>query len=267
MVSTGYFGVNGYEIAPRSVYGANPLSNIRTARNYNVSAADSFRYSENSIQQYLTEEYIKNALHTNPQIRQILAQNGIPAEINMNNLHHIQSNHAADTQEIAKGIIRHLPQSERYKIDTNAINQASYLHDMGKVFIPNEILNKPAMLESYEREIMKAHSDLGYEILKDSTLDEKTKELVRYHHQNPLGNGYPASKIDFRSDLNLQILSAADKYSALTENRAYKAALTPDKALGIIYADVQKKQIDPVVFRGLAGYLRGKTLPNYIYQK
>ena len=196
-----------------------------------------------------------------------MAENGIPAEINMENLYYIQANHALDTQEISKGIIKNLPQSERYKIDTNAINQASYLHDIGKVFIPNEILNKPGMLESYERDIMKTHSDLRYEILKDSALDEHTKELVHYHHQNPLGNGYPSANLDFKGDLNLQILSAADKYSALTENRAYKAALAPDKALGIIYADVQKNQLDPIVFRGLAGYLRGKTLPNYHYQK
>lgn len=259
MVSSGYFGVNGYPTAAaKSVY-INPLySNVRAVRNNNVQNADSFSYSTNSINEYLTEEYIKNALKTNPEIRRILAEKGVSAEINMDNLRQIQTNHAADTQEISKGIIRHLPQSERYKIDTNAINQASYLHDIGKVFIPNEILNKPALLESYEREIMKTHSDLGYEILKNSPLDERTKELVKYHHQNCLGSGYPKTDVDFTGDLELQILSTADKYSALREHRPYKASMSGDEALGIIYADVQKNLIQPVVFRGLAGHLSGE---------
>lgn len=260
MVSSGYFGVNGYpNPAASSVYGVNPLSsNSRTVRSYNVSGTDSFQYSQNSLQQYFTEDYIKNVLRTNPKIRQILAEKGVPAQINMQNLKHIQFGHAADTQEIAKGIIKNLPQSQRYKIDTNAINNASYLHDIGKVFIPDEILNKPAMLEGYEREIMQTHSELGYEILKNSSLDEKTKELVKYHHQNRLGSGYPKTDMDFSDDLNLQILAVADKYSALTEHRAYKSAMTPEKALGIIYADVQKNLVDPDIFRGLVKYLNDK---------
>jgi len=257
MVTSGYFGVNGYQNPiTSSVYGANPIqSNIRTARNYNASGADSFQYCPNSIQHYLKEDYIRNVLKTNPQLRYILEENDIPAEINMTNLCHIQSNHASDTQAIAKGIIKHLPQSERYKIDTNAVNKASYLHDIGKVFIPDEILNKPAKLDNNERRIMQAHSELGYEILKNSPLDEKTKQLVRYHHQNPLGSGYPVTNTDFNADLDLQILSAADKYSALTEHRSYKTALPQDKALGVIYSDVQKNLIHPVVFRGLAAHL------------
>lgn len=257
MVTSGYFGVNGYlSPAASSIYGINyPSFGLKTGRNL-VHGADSFQYSPNSVQQYLKEEYIKNALKANPKIRQILFENGIPAEINMQNLRYIQANHAVDTQDIAKGIIKHLPSAEQYQIDTNAVNNASYLHDIGKVFIPNEILNKPAMLESYEREIIQAHSELGYEILKNSKLDQKTKELVKYHHQNPLGSGYPHTDIDLSNDLNLQVLSTADKYSALTEHRPYKIAMMPDKAMGIIYADVQKNQISPVVFRGLAGYLR-----------
>ena len=257
MASSGYFGVNGYQTtASKNVY-INPLySNVRAVRYNDIQNADSFSYSTNSINEYLSEEYIKNTLKTNPEIKRILTGKGIPAEINMDNLKQIQTNHATDTQEISRGIIRHLPQSERYKIDTSAINQASYLHDIGKVFIPNEILNKPAMLESHEREIMQTHSDLGYEILKNSSLDERTKELVKYHHQNCLGKGYPKTNIDFTGDLELQILSTADKYSALTEHRPYKDSMSGDEALEIIYGDVQKNLIQPVIFRGLTEHLR-----------
>ncbi|MBO7672731.1 HD domain-containing protein [bacterium] len=257
MVTSGYLGVNGFGAgASKKLYGTSPVSSVKTLGNNRISSTDSFQYSKDSLHYFYTEDYLKSALDSNPEIKRILTEKGIKPELNVQNLRHIQNNHAADTQAIAKGIIRHLPKSEQYQIDTDAIHKASYLHDIGKVFIPDEILNKPAMLDSYEYEIMKSHSELGYEILKNSSLDEKTKELVKYHHQDRLGTGYPAADIDLSNDINLQILSIADKYSALTENRSYKSAMSPEQALGIIYADVQKNKVHPAVFRGLAAHLR-----------
>ena len=258
MVTSGYLNVNGYGTgASKKLYGTSPVSsNFKTSGNYRVSGADSFQYSKDSLHYYFTEDYLNEALATNPEIKRILTEKGIKPEINMQNLRHIQTNHSVDTQEIAKGIIKHMPKSEQYQIDTAAVSKACYLHDIGKVFIPDEILNKPAMLDSYEYEIMKSHSELGYEILKNSSLDEKTKELVKYHHQNRLGSGYPVADVDLSDDINLQILNAADKYSALTEERSYKSAMSPQQALGIIYADVQKNKLHPAVFRGLAAHLR-----------
>ena len=102
---------------------------------------------------------------------------------------------------------------------------------------------------------MHKHSELSYEILKNTNLDKKTLNLIRNHHQNAKKSGYPFVTQDFMADLNLQILSMADKYSALTEKRPYKEAFTPQQALTIIYADVKDGKLHPFVFKALTNYV------------
>lgn len=68
---------------------------------------------------------------------------------------------------------------------------AAYLHDIGKVLIPVNILNKAGKLDERETEIMHKHSELGYELLKSTDIDKKTLNLIRNHHQNAKKTGYP----------------------------------------------------------------------------
>ena len=142
------------------------------------------------------------------------------------------------------------------------MSDASYLHDIGKVLIPEEILNKQTKLNENETKIMHQHSELGYEILKNTNLDKTTLNLIRNHHQNAKKSGYPFVNKDFRADLNLQILTMADKYSALTEKRPYKEAFTPEQALTIIYADVKDGKLHPFVFKALANYVNSADYIN-----
>jgi HD-GYP domain-containing protein (c-di-GMP phosphodiesterase class II) len=95
---------------------------------------------------------------------------------------------------------------------------------------------------------------LSYELLKNSGLGDKTLKLIRNHHQNAKRTGYPWVSNDFNADLNLQILSTADKYSALTEKRAYKESMTPKQALTVIYGDVKEGKLHPFVFKALVNY-------------
>ena len=125
--------------------------------------------------------------------------------------------------------------------------------------IPSEILNKPAKLDEREQKIMQTHSEVSYELLKNSGLNNKTLSLIRNHHQNAKHTGYPWVNKDFNADINLQILSIADKYSALTENRIYKAPLTPKEALTIIYQDVKEGKLHPIVFKALVNYVKTTT--------
>lgn len=253
-----YFGVNSIEQGRTSkIYAAQGIKNNSYLKFGNSQLdTDAFQYNPNSIGQYINEKYLENAVKTNPNIRQILKDNGISGELNMQNLSEILGNHAAETQQIALKMTEHLPAALKYQIDTKTLKDAAYLHDLGKVLIPDEILNKPDKLTPNEQKIMHTHSELSYELLKNSNLSPKTLDLIKYHHQNALKNGYPEVNNDFNADINLQILSVADKFSALTENRPYKKAMTNEKALAIIYKDVKEGKIHPFVFKALVAYVQ-----------
>ena len=134
------------------------------------------------------------------------------------------------------------------------------MHDIGKILIPKEILDKPAKLNPDETKIMHTHSELSYELLKTTDLDDKTLKLIRNHHQNAKRTGYPWVGNDFNADLNLQIVSIADKYSALTETRTYKKSMKPKEALTIIYQDVKDGKLHPFVFKALVNYAAEKSI-------
>ena len=246
----------GFEIKkPLGVGGIN--SNINTQSRVafgNMYATDTFQTT--SVSRHLTEASIKHAIATNPNIKAILKEEGIPAKLNFAELEKITANHAKATQDIAAGIIENLPKGLRERVNVKSVKDAALLHDVGKVLIPVEILNKPGKLNEKEQKIMHRHSELGYEILKNTDVDTRTLYLVKYHHQNTSHSGYPAVKNDFFADINLQILAASDKYSALTEARPYKEAMDPDKALAIIYKDVKEGNIHPFVFKALHDFAK-----------
>ena len=213
------------------------------------------RFESNLPERFTNPAVLNKLINSNPNITKILHENGIPLNINTKDLNNILNNHCKDVQNIVRGISENLPFSLKTKVDKKALNDAAYLHDIGKVLIPPEILNKNGKLNDYETKIMHKHSELGFEILKNTNLDKKTLDLIRNHHQNAKKSGYPFVSNDFRADLDLQILTMADKYSALTEKRPYKEAYSPQQALTIIYADVKDGKIHPFVFKALAGYV------------
>lgn len=217
---------------------------------------DTFEYNPNSLGRHTSEVNLTQIMKRNPRIREILRQNGMREGLNMENLRVLLATHAKDTQKIAEGITENLPVALKYGVNKKSLSDACYLHDLGKVLIPDEILNKPARLTPEEEKIMHTHSELSYELLKYSDLDTKTLDLIKYHHQNPLGSGYPQANQDFNADINLQILSAADKFSALTEKRPYKDEISPERALGIMYKDVKEGKMHPFVFKALVEYVR-----------
>ena len=211
---------------------------------------DTFQYT--SLNRYVSEKALQQMISANPQVAAIL--NTSQVNLNMMELNKLLQGHAKDTQNIAKGIIENLPFSLKNNVDEKAVTDAAYLHDIGKVLIPPEILNKNGRLTPEETEIMHKHSELGYELLKTTDINKKTLHLIRNHHQNAKKSGYPFVGKDFKADLNLQIVALADKFSALTEERVYKSAMTPKQALTIIYKDVQEEKLNPLVFKALVNY-------------
>ena len=214
-----------------------------------TSLNDSFK------REVIDEASLNNALKTNPEIKKILNEAHIPAKLNMHTWNNLIEGHAKDTREITNGIIVYLPKHLRQEIDIKSLREAAYLHDIGKALIPEKILNKEGKLTAKEENIMHKHSELSYELLKSCGIHSNTLELVKYHHQNSSHTGYPAVKNEFLASPEMQILSLADKYSALTENRPYKEAFSKNKALSILYKDVKSGDIHPFIFKALVNYV------------
>lgn len=247
----------GFEI-PRALGVGAVQPNIypRPKNTYFGNTLNADTFENTSIDRFTTEPAIKRMIESNPKVKNIVKNYNPNLNLNMNELRELLSNHATDTQNITKGIIENLPFALQTKVDAKAIEDASYLHDLGKVLIPPEVLNKPGRLDENETKIMHTHSELSYELLKNSGLNDKTLKLIRNHHQNAKRTGYPWVDQNFNADLNLQILSVADKYSALTEKRTYKEPMSPQQALTIIYQDVKEGKMHPFVFKALVNYTR-----------
>lgn len=241
-------------------YQVNPTPQKSSAQINPGLTADKFESI--SPKRFTSEIMLHKLADNNKGVHNILKSANIPYQLNMEELNNILDGHATDTQNIAEGIVKNLPFALESKADLTTIKNAAYLHDIGKVFIPPEILNKNGKLTEEETNIVHRHAELGYELLKDSGIDNKTLLLIRNHHQNAQKSGYPKVDKDFNADLDLQILSTADKYSALTEQRPYKDPMNREQALTIIRADVRNKKINPLIYNALVNYTDSKALEN-----
>lgn len=126
-----------------------------------------------------------------------------------------------------------------------ALRWGAYLHDLGKIAIPDAILHKPGPLDIDERRIIQTHTSVGYDILQDlHFLPAETLDLVRYHHERWDGTGYPTGLRGQNIPETARVFSIVDVYDALTNARPYKPAWTRERALQEIRAQ-SGKQFDP----------------------
>jgi len=135
--------------------------------------------------------------------------------------------------------------TDRYQLDESdiaLISTASALHDIGKIVIPEEILNKPGRLTAEEFAIIKNHTvagaqmlqDLGRAIARDEPLLQVAHAICRWHHERWDGNGYPDRLKGDEIPIAAQVVALADVYDALTSERCYKHAYDHDTALRMI---------------------------------
>lgn len=203
----------------------------------------------------LQKDLLQRMIDLNPSIKSILKDYKIKPSIDTKTLKELAGGHMNETCRVAMGIYSALPEKIKSEIDKKTIKEACMLHDLGKVLIPSKILNKPTRLNSKEREIMNIHSTLGYELLKTQKINENTLDLVKYHHQNLKHSGYPALNCDHNpSDIGVQIISTADKYSALREARVYRRKLSRIESLLILYKEVLEGKIHKDIYKALIEY-------------
>ena len=115
-----------------------------------------------------------------------------------------------------------------------AIEAAALLHDMGKLGIPEHILNKPGRLTDAEFERIKQHADLGADLLSSIRFPYPVVPIVRHHHENWNGSGYPAGIAKTDIPLGARILSVVDCFDALTSDRPYRPRLGIEEAFKIL---------------------------------
>ena len=140
--------------------------------------------------------------------------------------------------------------------DIAIITTASSLHDIGKIRIPEEILNKPGRLTDEEFKIMKTHSEIGASMiwdmhfLQDHPLVHTAWEICRWHHERWDGKGYPDGLKGEEIPISAQVVSIVDVYDALTSERCYKKAFEHDTAIQMIM-DGQCGQFNPILLKCL----------------
>jgi putative nucleotidyltransferase with HDIG domain len=146
----------------------------------------------------------------------------------------VTSSHIHRVRHYAMGLARALGNLDEQTV--KAIEAAALLHDTGKLAVPERILNKPGKLTPAEFETMKLHVEAGADILSSIDFPYPVVPIVRAHHENWDGTGYPNGLKGVEIPIGARILSVVDCYDALTSDRPYRPAMTDDEALAIVRA-------------------------------
>jgi len=139
--------------------------------------------------------------------------------------------------------------------DIECLKIAAMLHDIGKIAIPDHILLKPDELTGEEYDVIKTHCTIGDDILTPIALFEKERKIIRHHHENWDGSGYPDGLAGDQIPLLSRMISVADAYDAMTTNRPYRSSMSPEEAV----TELRRfggTQFDPKVVDAFIGSLQ-----------
>jgi putative nucleotidyltransferase with HDIG domain len=165
----------------------------------------------------------------------------------------ITHGHIRRVQSWAVGLARTLGVSDENQI--KAIEAAALLHDVGKLAIPEHILNKPGRLSKAEFEKMKRHASIGADILSAIDFPYPVVPIVRHHHEQWDGAGYPDGLSGSEIPVGARILAVVDCFDALTSDRPYRRALSDGQAIDMLLAQ-RGRAYDPLVVDTFARVFR-----------
>ena len=153
------------------------------------------------------------------------------------------SSHVERVQYYATALARHL---ELPEADTQAVEVAALLHDIGKLAVPEHILSKPGPLTPDERMKMQIHAQVGAEIVSAVPFPAPVAPLIRSHHERWDGTGYPSGLRSDKIPVGARILAVVDCFDALTSERPYRRAMSPYGALEVL-REQAGKAFDPAI--------------------
>ncbi|MGC8916738.1 MAG: HD domain-containing phosphohydrolase [Thermoanaerobaculum sp.] len=147
--------------------------------------------------------------------------------------------------------------------ELKALRRAGYLHDIGKIGIPDAILHKPGPLTAEEWVVMRSHVEIGVHICSPLRTLRPVLPIIRHHHERRDGSGYPDGLRGDQIPYLARVFQVVDVFDALTSNRPYRKALAPAQAVGILREETAKGYWDPEVVEVFARSLEaeGFTVP------
>lgn len=199
-----------------------------------------------SSEQFRHHKSLKNTIHSQRMLLDDSLQNMLDVLATAIEFRSSESGyHVQRTREIVLALLKKLRKTypREFRFSDNAIRQiasAAVLHDVGKIAIPDHILNKPGKLTNEEFEIIKQHTIRGCSLLESipdmqhEPLYQYAWDICRWHHERWDGKGYPDGLVGEEIPIWTQVASIADVYDALTASRVYKTAYSPEKAIEMI---------------------------------
>lgn len=142
--------------------------------------------------------------------------------------------HSLNVAILLANFAKHLGMTDN---EVNELSYAGFLHDLGKIMIPDEILHKPGRLTDEEMDIMKGHVQHGVDHLLETDIQPHLIQAVAEHHERLDGLGYPQGKKGDEISMAGRMLAIADMYDALTADRVYKSGMSSQKAFSILMSE------------------------------
>lgn len=194
------------------------------------------------IELYELREDLENRLEEKTQLVESVSLNSVMAIANtIDAKDNYTSGHSIRVAKCSEAIARRLGWSEE---DIQNMHYIALLHDIGKIGVPDSILNKPTKLNKEEFEIIKQHPAIGSDILKDIHMIRNVTDGALYHHERFDGKGYPHGLKGEEIPLCARIICIADSYDAMTSNRIYRSQLPTERVIEE-FEKGRGKQFDP----------------------
>ncbi len=166
------------------------------------------------------------------------------------------ADHEKRVAALSQAIALEMGHSEGF---ANILRTAALLHDIGKIYIPAELLSRPGFLRKEEIELLKVHAEAGWEILKNVSFDQPIAEIVRQHHEKLDGSGYPRGLKGSEIMLEARILSVADIVEAHSSHRPYRPAVPIKEVLADVEAMAAAGKLDPNAVSACVRLFREKS--------
>ena len=167
--------------------------------------------------------------------------------------------HCDRLSQYSEELAKRLSLAEEERI---ALRRGGVVHDIGKVAVPDQILLKPGPLTPEERKVMEGHTVVGAGICSPLKSFRSVLPIIRHHHEKLDGSGYPDGLKGDAIPLTARILQTVDIYDALTTDRPYRKALTPERALAIMREEAKRGWWDGALLDELQAMVQGPVLAN-----